>query len=62
LIAALGHTGQTEEAQAVMSEALERFGGGFRYYMSLPLAELRELRPQDREHLIEGFRKAGARR
>ena len=42
-----------------MSEALERFGGGFHYYMSLPLAELRALRPQDRERLIEGFRKAG---
>ena len=35
------------------------FGEGFRHYMSLPLAELRELRPEDRQHLIEGFRKAG---
>jgi adenylate cyclase len=59
LIAALGQTGQTDEAHAVMSEALERFGEGFRHYMSLPLAELRELRPEDRQHLIEGFRKAG---
>ena len=27
--------------------------------MALPLAELRELRPEDREHMIDGFRKAG---
>jgi hypothetical protein len=27
--------------------------------MSLPLNELRELRPEDREHMIDGFRKAG---
>jgi hypothetical protein len=27
--------------------------------MLLPLNELRELRPEDREHLIDGFRKAG---
>jgi hypothetical protein len=27
--------------------------------MSLPLSELRELRPEDREHLISGFRAAG---
>ena len=31
----------------------------FRALMSLPLQELRELRPQDRAHLIEGFEKAG---
>jgi hypothetical protein len=42
----------------VIADALERFGEGFRYYMSLPLNELRELRPEDREHLIDGFRKA----
>jgi len=59
LIAALGQTGQADEAHAVMAEGLERFGEGFRHYMSLPLAELRELRPEDRQHLIEGFRKAG---
>jgi adenylate cyclase len=59
LVAALGQTGQIDEAQAVMAEALERFGEGFRSYMSLPLAELRELRPQDRAHLIDGFSKAG---
>ena len=42
-----------------MAEAMERFGEGFRFYMSLPLNQLRELRPEDREHLIDGFRKAG---
>ena len=42
-----------------MADALERFGEGFRSYMSLPLDELRELRPEDREHLIAGFHKAG---
>jgi adenylate cyclase len=59
LIAALGQTGQVDEAHAVMAEAMERFGEGFRRYMSLPLNEIRELRPEDREHLIDGFRKAG---
>jgi adenylate cyclase len=59
LIAALGQTGQIDEARLVMAEALERFGEGFRRYMSLPLNELRELRPEDREHMIDGFRKAG---
>jgi adenylate cyclase len=62
LIAALGQTGQTEEAHATLEAALERFGDGFRHFMTLPLAELRELRPEDREHLIEGFRKAGVDR
>jgi adenylate cyclase len=59
LIAALGQTGQVDEAHIVMDDALERFGAGFRRYMLLPLNELRELRPADREHLIRGFRKAG---
>ncbi len=59
LIAALGQTGEVDEAQFVMAEALERFGEGFRRYMSLPLSELLELRPEDREHLIDGFAKAG---
>ena len=27
--------------------------------MASPLGELRELRPEDREHMIDGFRKAG---
>jgi pentatricopeptide repeat protein len=59
LIAALGQTGQVDEAHEVMAEGLERFGEGFRHHMSLPLAELRELRPEDRNHLIDGFWKAG---
>jgi hypothetical protein len=42
-----------------MEEALARFGDGFRRYVALPLNELREIRPEDREHLIAGFRKAG---
>jgi adenylate cyclase len=59
LIAALGQTGQIDEARAVLGDALERFGEGFRSNMALPLAELRELRPEDREHMIDGFRNAG---
>lgn len=59
LIAALGQTGQVDEARIVMAEAQERFGDGFRRYMSLPLNELLELRPEDRDYLIAGFRKAG---
>jgi hypothetical protein len=59
LIAALGQTGNIDEAHLVMAEALERFGEGFRRYMSLPLNELLELRSGDRAHLIDGFRKAG---
>jgi adenylate cyclase len=59
LIAAFGQTGQVDEAHLVMAEGLARFGEGFRRFMLLPLAELRELRPEDREHLIDGFRKAG---
>jgi adenylate cyclase len=58
LIAALGQTGKIDEAQQVMDDALSRFGEKFRMFMALPLDELRELRPQDREHLIDGFRKA----
>jgi hypothetical protein len=42
-----------------MAEGLERFGAGFRLYMALPLNELLELRPEDRDHLIAGFRGAG---
>ena len=59
LIAALGQVGRRQEAQAVMEDGRERFGEAFRSLMSLPLNELRELRPEDRDHLIEGFRKAG---
>jgi adenylate cyclase len=59
LIAALGQVGKVDEAHAVMSEALARFGEPFRFFMSLPLSELRELRSDNREHLIDGFCKAG---
>ena len=47
------------EAGTAMAEGLARFGETFRFFLSLPLNELHELRPQDREHLIDGFRKAG---
>ena len=58
LIAALGQVGRVDEAHAVMTDGLARFGDAFRALMSLPLDDLRELRPEDRDHLIEGFRKA----
>jgi adenylate cyclase len=58
LIAALGQVGRVEEAHAVMNDGLARFGDTFRTLMSLPLNDLRELRSEDRDHLIEGFRKA----
>jgi adenylate cyclase len=59
LLAALGQTGQVDEARVVLADAMERFNEAFRTYMSLPLNELRELRAEDREHLISGFRMAG---
>ncbi len=59
LVAALGQVGRIDEAHLVMTEALARFGEAFQTLMSLPLHELRELRADDREHLIQGFRKAG---
>jgi adenylate cyclase len=59
LMSAFGQTGQIDEAHAVMAEALERFGEGFHHLITLPLNLIRELRPEDREHLIEGYRKAG---
>jgi pentatricopeptide repeat protein len=59
LVAALGQVGKPDAACEVMADALARFGEAFRSLMSLPLSELRELRPEDREHLIDGFRKAG---
>ena len=58
LIAALGQLGRVDEARAVMADGLARFGDAFRALMSLPLNNLREMRPEDRDHLIEGFRKA----
>jgi adenylate cyclase len=59
LIAALGQVGRQEEGQAVMADGLVRFGDAFRKLMALPLDELRELRAEDRERMIDGFRKAG---
>jgi adenylate cyclase len=59
LIAALGQMGRSDDARAVMDDALDRFGDAFLSLMSLPLNDLRELRPEDRQHLIEGFAKAG---
>ena len=57
LIAALGQTGEIDEARVVMAEALERFGEGFQtLHVAAALDELRELRPEDREHMIDGFR------
>ena len=41
------------------TNGLARFGEAFRVLMSLPLSELRELRPEGRDHLIDGFREAG---
>jgi Flp pilus assembly protein TadD len=56
LIAALGQTGQAAEAQRVMAEAQQRFGVDFHTrYMGAPL----DTRREDREHLAEGYRKAG---
>jgi pentatricopeptide repeat protein len=57
LIAALGQVGRVDDAQDVMADGLARFGDAFRALMELP-RDLRELRPGDRDHLIEGFRKA----
>jgi adenylate cyclase len=59
LIAALGQVGRIDEARAVTEDGLARFGENFRFFLTLPLAELRELRPRERELLIDGFRKAG---
>jgi adenylate cyclase len=59
LIASLGQVGDVDEVHAVMTDALVRFGESFRIFLSLPLDELRELRSEDREHLMEGYRKAG---
>jgi adenylate cyclase len=59
LIASLGQVGDVDEVHAVMTDGLARFGQAFRNFLSLPLKELRELRSEDREHLIEGYRKGG---
>jgi len=49
--------GNVDEAHAVMNDALARFGKAFRIQM-LPLNEVHEIRADDFEHLIDGFRKA----
>jgi adenylate cyclase len=59
LIAALGQIGRVDDAYAVMADGLALFGDAFRTLMLLPLDDLRELRPEDREHLQDGLRKAG---
>jgi tetratricopeptide (TPR) repeat protein len=59
LVAALGQTGQASEAQRVMAEAIERFGEDFRALMA-PIDSIQtEDRAEDREHMIQGYRKAG---
>jgi adenylate cyclase len=59
LIAALGQTGQADEAHHVMAEALERFGPDFRFNMA-PLGPTpMEDRAEDRERMLDGYRKAG---
>jgi len=58
LIAALGQTGEPAEAQRVMAEALARFGEAFRFLMRpVGMVQEEEL-PKDREHMLEGYRKA----
>jgi predicted Zn-dependent protease len=58
LIAALGQTGQVSEAQRVMAEALQRFGEDFRLPMGPLRASPMEDRSEDREHMLDGYRKA----
>src|ERR1700680_1048676 len=59
LIAALGQTGQATEAQRLMADALQRFGKDFRFLMGPLGPNPMETRAEDREHLLEGYRKAG---
>ena len=59
LIASLGQVGDIDDVHAVMTDGLARFGEAFRTFLSPPLKELRELRYEDREHLIDGYRKGG---
>ena len=61
LIAALGQVGNVNEAQAVMDDALAKFGEAFRVLMRLPVDELLEFRPDDRAHMIDGFSKSRVR-
>jgi len=59
LVAGLGQIGETGEAQRVMSDALDRFGADFRFHMGQLGPSPMEDRAADREHLLEGYRKAG---
>jgi adenylate cyclase len=56
LLASLGQTGQAEEASRVMAEAVHRFGNEMRLLLH---SKMPEVRPEDHEHLIKGYRKAG---
>jgi adenylate cyclase len=58
LVAGLGQIGETGEAQSVMAEALDRFGADFRFHMGPLGPSPMEDRAADREHLLEGYRKA----
>jgi hypothetical protein len=42
-----------------MQEAIARFGNDFGKPQRLAASSAQELRPKDREHLVEGLRKAG---
>jgi hypothetical protein len=59
LLAALGQTRQVPEAEAVMQEAVARFGDDFGQPQRLAASSAKELGPKDREHLVAGLRKAG---
>ena len=59
LMAALGQLGRAEEARAVMTAALERFGDNIRFFMSPPSNIFCQRRLEDTEHLLDGLRKAG---
>jgi adenylate cyclase len=59
LLAGLGQIGQSEEAQRMMAEAIERFGESFRSMMAPAGAYPTLDRPEDRELLRDGYRKAG---
>jgi hypothetical protein len=59
LIAGLGQTGHASEAQRVMAEALQRFGEDFRFHMRPLRASPMEDRAEDREHMLDGYRRAG---
>ncbi len=56
LIAALGQTGQADEAAKVMRIATERFGETFKTLLRFATAEIL---PSDQERLADGYRKAG---